>query len=176
MKFINARSYLRGIIIRPYWKSLEIDRGTYNFSLIDQAIKELNSGKYVWVQLQTAIFNNAAADANSLLPNYLTTAEFDGGAYDDGTHVKTKVWNAAVIGRKIELMKALAAKYNNAEKFEGVLTGETAMSLTTNEGTSGYSPAALTTQLSHLMISARKVFTKKKSDDLRQFYKWVRWK
>lgn len=42
-----------------------------------------------------------------------------------------------------------------------MLTGETAMSLTTNEGSSGYSPAALATQLQRLFPAARAAFSKK---------------
>jgi hypothetical protein len=159
--YANARSYLKGVVIRPFWKDLETSRGVYDFSIIDSALAQLATGKYLWVQIQTAIFNNAGADAADLVPAYLTTPEFDGGAYDDGTDVKTKIWNAAVMDRKIALIQAMAASYNTTAKFEGVLTGETAMSIATNEGTSNYSPSALATQLQRLCPSARAAFTQK---------------
>lgn len=117
--FVNARSYLRGVVLRPYWRSLETARGVYDFSLVDQAITALGSGKHVWLQLQTAAFNNPGAGPSTILPDYLVTGEFDGGAYDDGNDVKTKVWNAAVMDRKIALMQALAAKYDANQVSRG---------------------------------------------------------
>jgi hypothetical protein len=161
VNYVNARSYLKGVVIRPFWNQLEGALGVYDFSLIDYALANLNSDKYLWVQLQTAIFNSPGSDASDLLPAYLTTGTYDGGAYDDGTDVKTKVWNEAVMDRKIALIEALADSYNTHPNFEGIVTGETAMSLSTNEGTSNYSPTALSTQLQRLFPAARAAFSKK---------------
>lgn len=161
VNYVNARSYLKGAVIRPFWRQLETSEGVYDFSLIDHALSTLGAGKYFWLQIQTAIFGSAGAGPEDLLPAYLCTPTYDGGAYDDGTDVKTKLWNASVMDRKIALIQALAAEYNTVENFEGVITGETAMSLATSEGTSNYTPAAFATQLQRLFQASRAAFTKK---------------
>lgn len=161
VNYVNARSYLKGVVIRPFWRQLETAKGVYDFSLIDHALSTLGAGKYFWLQIQTAIFNKAGAGPEDLLPAYLCTPTYDGGAYDDGTDVKTKLWNASVMDRKIALIQALAAEYNTVENFEGIITGETAMSLANNEGTSNYTAAGLATQLQRLFPASRAAFTRK---------------
>lgn len=159
--YVNARGYLRGVNIRILWPALEPTKDNYSFSQIDRALNGLDSGKYLWVQLQTALFGSGHT-LSDVVPAYLQTAAYDGGAYDAGTSgIRTKLWVPAVMDRKIALIQALAARYNSSAQFEGIVTCESAQALSNDEGGSGYSPDAFLTQLERLFPAARAAFTRK---------------
>ena len=129
INYVNARSYLRGIVIRRYWKALESSLGAYTFDILDHAISNLNADKRVWLQLQIVRFNTASSDGTQIIPAYLTTPTYENGVFadlkDSGLYdLNTKVWVPAVMDRYTALITALGQRYNTVTKFAGFVNSE----------------------------------------------------
>ncbi|MDB2448796.1 hypothetical protein N9W78_00695 [bacterium] len=102
------------------WRELEPKRGEYDFSAIRDDLDYLaQHHKTLFIQLQDATFYNP----NIGVPNYLRSAEFDGGVvhqYNDAGEPEgwvAKRWNPAVRERFAALMQALG------EQFDGDIAG-----------------------------------------------------
>lgn len=127
--YVNARSYLRGVVIRRYWKALESSQGTYTFDILDHAIANLNSDKRVFLQLQIVRFNTASSDGTQIIPAYLATPTYENGVFadlkDSGLYdLNTKVWVPNVMTRYVALITALGQRYNSETKFAGFVNSE----------------------------------------------------
>lgn len=125
-----ATPALKGMMIRYFWMDLEDSEGVYDFSSIDKRLAELAArGKRLVIQVQTKSFNG-----RQVVPNYLKTAEYDGGEFytsDYGSTVirgrNIKLWNPQVRDRLIALFKAMGERYNSHPNFEGISMIETAL-------------------------------------------------
>lgn len=127
--YVNARSYLKGIVIRRYWSALESTPGNYTFDIVDHAINALNSDKRVWLQLQLVRFNTSSSDGSQIIPAYLTSPTYSGGVFADekspGLYdLNTKVWLPSVMGRYVALITELGQRYNATTKFAGFVNSE----------------------------------------------------
>lgn len=160
VNFVNLRSALRGVVLRIFWADLETSKGIYNFALIDQALSSLKDDKFVWVHIQGVDFGASAVPSN-VCPEYLLSSTYGGGCLQTGDRAIALAWNSAVMDRKIALIQALADRYNNTAKFEGIVISETATGLANNEAGSGYNPADFAEQLIRMMPPSRAAFTKK---------------
>ncbi|MBY0475833.1 MAG: glycoside hydrolase [Nitrosomonas sp.] len=130
-KELEATSALRGMQLRYLWGWLEKSPGVYDFSSIDKHLAKLTAmNKRLVIQVQTKSF-----EANwKLIPDYLKTAEYEGGAFAfrdwgsstiDGYNIK--LWNTNVRNRLTALLKAMGERYNSHPNFEGIGMIETAM-------------------------------------------------
>lgn len=127
---LDATPALKGMMIRYFWMDLEDSEGVYDFSSIDKRLAELAArGKRLVIQVQTKSFNG-----RQVVPNYLKTAEYDGGEFytsDYGSTVirgrNIKLWNPQVRDRLIALFKAMGERYNSHPNFEGISMIETAL-------------------------------------------------
>lgn len=170
INYANAAAHLRGVVVRLYWRDLETARNTYDFSRVINALGALAADKYLWLSFEATQFNtgNGTVYTNRVAPDYLLASEFDGGVYYDPKggppptkgDLMIKLWNAAVVTRKSALVAGLqaaltAAGTTLAEKFEGIVVGETATGLANNESTSGYTETGFRDQLVILIPAAR---------------------
>ncbi|MBY0475225.1 MAG: glycoside hydrolase [Nitrosomonas sp.] len=127
---LDATPALNGMMIRYFWADLEDSKGVYDFSSIDERLAELAArGKRLVIQVQTKSFNG-----RQVVPNYLKTAEYEGGEFtisDFGSTVvggrNIKLWNFQVRDRLIALFKAMGERYNSHPYFEGISMIESAM-------------------------------------------------
>ncbi|WP_295628802.1 glycoside hydrolase [uncultured Nitrosomonas sp.] len=130
-KELEATPALRGMQLRYLWGWLEKSPGVYDFSSIDKHLAKLTAmNKRLVIQVQTKSF-----EANwKLIPDYLKTAEYEGGAFAfrdwgsttiDGYNIK--LWNTNVRNRLTALLKAMGERYNSHPNFEGIGMIETAM-------------------------------------------------
>lgn len=159
VNFVNARPYLKGIVIRYVWADMETARGVYDFSLVTRALNNLNAGKYVWVHFQSVLFGGTHPPS-AVVPSYLLTSFYDDGCVQiSGDRTIAKTWNTNVATRKIALVQALAASFNHVAGFEGVILSETATGLTAGEY--GYDAGDLCTQLARIATESRTHMTAK---------------
>lgn len=102
---------VRGIQTRYYWDDLEVSRGKYDFSTIRKDADFLNEqGMKLVIQLQFKTFRNMGAR----IPPYLTTAEFEGGSYqDEKGGWNLRLWNGNVRGRLAALVAAMGAELDS---------------------------------------------------------------
>ncbi len=127
---LDATPALNGMMIRYFWADLEDSKGVYDFSSIDKRLAELAArGKRLVIQVQTKSFNG-----RQVVPNYLKTAEYDGGEFTISDFGSTevggrniKLWNPQVRDRLVALFKAMGERYNSHPHFEGVSMIESAM-------------------------------------------------
>lgn len=139
---IASTPAIRGLQMRLMWNELESTRGNYTFlndpqnnhpiNKILARLKPLN--KRLVLQVKLRGFDKT----ETIVPDYMKTAEFDGGIFKYGDFCGTnctptgwhgnglKLWNANVKTRLLALMKALGDKYNSDPNFQGVGFIETA--------------------------------------------------
>lgn len=128
---------LFGAQIMYPWAKLEPKRGQYDFSAIRADYDYLKShGKKLFVQLQDATFYSV----NKGVPDYLFSAEFNGGAVhqytDEGEEQGwvAKRWNKNVRLRFALLIKALGEEFDG--KIEGINLQESAIGVSKDNDSS----------------------------------------
>lgn len=127
--FVNARSYLRGMLIRPSWPMIEIAFGVYDWSVVDYALGRLNSDKRLYVLLQLVEFNSSTNSPLAVIPSYLTASQYAGGCFadlkDNGRYdLNPKIWVPSVMARYIALIQAFGARYDSQTKIAGYMNAE----------------------------------------------------
>ena len=150
-----THSMFQGAQIMYSWRDLEPEKGKYDFSILEQDYEYL--GKYnkkLFVQLQDVTFN----PKYKAVPDYLLTAEYDGGAvlqYNDddspGGWV-AKRWNKKVRERFALLLKALGQEFDG--KLEGINLQETSIGVRD----SSFSQLDYVTGLKENMLTLKKAF------------------
>ncbi len=118
----------KGAQIMYSWKTLEPAEGHYDFSVLRQDYAYLKKyNKKLFVQLQDVTFN----PAYKAIPDYLCTAEYDGGAvlqYNDAGKPEgwvAKRWNKKVRARFALLLQAIGNEFDG--EIEGINLQETSI-------------------------------------------------
>mgnify|MGYP000079545397 CR=1 FL=1 len=152
----NAR--FSGAQIRYSWRQLETAKGQYDFSSIQTDFDYLaKHGKQLFIQLQDATFNPKYKG----VPDYLLTAEFDGGAIyqlEDSGEIEgwvAKRWNAKVRARFAALLQALGKQFDG--KVAGINLQESAIGVSTKYDPS-FSPTVYVQALKANMLSLEQAF------------------
>ncbi len=121
-------SMFTGAQIMYAWRDLEPEKGKYDFSVLKQDYQYLRKyNKKLFVQLQDVSFN----PGYKAVPDYLLTAEYDGGAvmqYNDDNSQGgwvAKRWNKKLRERFALLLKALGQEFDG--KLEGINLQETSI-------------------------------------------------
>jgi hypothetical protein len=132
---IAALPNVRGVQMRYQWRDLEPTKGNYDFSKIE---RDLAYARGVGKQLSILVGTKAFSAGARALPDYLHTAEYNGGVYrividaNDtlGTEATTgenmAMWEPGVRDRLIALNQALGQRYNAENTFESISFNETA--------------------------------------------------
>lgn len=149
--------FLGAQIMYP-WAALEPREGQYEFSSIRNDLEYLESfGKKLFVQLQDATFDPRYRG----VPDYLNTAEFDGGLIqqrnDEGEPEGwvAKRWNAKVRERFAGLLSALGREFDG--RIEGINLQESAIGVTADADPS-FSPAGYVDALKANMLALKRAF------------------
>lgn len=143
---INGNPNFKGINAWHYWREIESGKGAYNFNeMATELAKARSMGKQYWL---TMMFKTFATKHTPCVPNYMLTAEYQGGQsvrYNADGSVKyciAKVWVPAVQARLNALYSALGERFDADPNFEGIATSENSLS-----GTNGMSnPSGYTLQ------------------------------
>lgn len=121
---------LAGAQIMYAWRDLEIAEGVYDFSMIKQDLDYLQQyGKTLFIQLQDVTFYHQ----NKPVPDYLLSAEYDGGVIiqldDNGQNAgwAAKRWNEKVRERFALLLHTLGKEFDG--KIAGINLQETAIEI-----------------------------------------------
>lgn len=135
---LKATPALKGLQIRLMWDQLEGSRGVYTFGVIDKMLTRLAAmNKKLVVQVKLRGFDKS----ETIVPDYMKTAEFEGGFFKYGDYCGLnctptawhgnglRLWNANVKARLLALMKALGNKYNSHPHFQGIGFIETAFGI-----------------------------------------------
>ncbi|WP_051243254.1 hypothetical protein [Azohydromonas australica] len=136
MAEIKPLPQVKGLILRYEWSKLETAKGVYDFSRIEHDLALVQAaGKRLFVMVGTKVFH----PGGRAVPDYLHTAEYEGGAYKiviagrDAIGSKERygenaaLHNVKVRDRFIALMNAMGARLNKHNALEGVTFNETAM-------------------------------------------------
>jgi hypothetical protein len=150
-----SHSMFKGAQIMYAWRELEPEKGKYDFSILKQDYEYLKKySKKLFMQLQDVTFN----PKYNAVPDYLLTAEYDGGAvlqYNDddspGGWV-AKRWNKKVRERFALLLKALGQEFDG--KLEGINLQETSIGVRD----SSFSRLGYVTGLKENMLALKKAF------------------
>ncbi|MDE1996529.1 MAG: hypothetical protein KGI75_28780 [Rhizobiaceae bacterium] len=144
-KAMLSRDDIGGVQVVYSWKSLEPEKGRYDFSAIERDLALTTAlNKKLFIQVQDRFFQ---ADAKNV-PDYLMhDPEYDGGIapqFDNPGENKpvasgwvARQWNSAVRDRYQALLAALAAKFDG--KVYGVNLPETSIDLDMKGGIKGFS-------------------------------------
>jgi hypothetical protein len=163
---ILARPDISGAQIVYSWKSLEPDKGQYDFSAIERDLEYTNSlGKKLFIQIQDRFFS--VEDRG--IPNYLASeSEYGGGLApqsDNPGEGRAPAsgwvaiqWNHAVRERYQELLKALAERFDG--KVFGINLPETAADIDVKHDKTGFSCDAYFDAEMKNLASAHAVFIK----------------
>lgn len=152
---LRSHSMFKGAQIMYAWRDFERKKGKYDFSILKQDYEYLRKyNKKLFVQLQDVTFD----PKYKAVPDYLLTAEYDGGAvlqYNDddspGGWV-AKRWNKKVRERFSLLMQALGKEFDG--KIEGINLQETSIGVKD----SGFSELDYVTGLKENMLALKKAF------------------
>ncbi|MFZ2783660.1 MAG: hypothetical protein WAZ36_04620 [Sediminibacterium sp.] len=150
-----SNSMFKGAQIMYAWRDFEPEKGKYDFSILKQDYEYLKKyHKKLFLQLQDVTFN----PKYKAVPDYLMTAEYDGGAVmqynDDGSEGGwvAKRWNQKVRERFALLLKALGKEFDG--KLEGVNLQETSIGIKD----AGFSQVSYLAGLKENMLSLKKGF------------------
>jgi hypothetical protein len=124
-----ADSHFKGAQVRYDWRDLEPQKGVYDFSKIEGDLRYLESrGKRLVIQLMDRRFHSKARS----LPDYL----YDDDLYHGGTEPfkneggsVARLWDQAVLGRYLALVRALGNRFNKEPYFEAFTFEETAIGI-----------------------------------------------
>lgn len=113
---------MRGIQIRYRWSEIEISKGVYDFTAIDQRLSELGAiGKRLVILFDTKSYD----PDDDIVPGYLKTAEYDGGQFTYSAFGSTEpkgnciaMYDRNVINRLQQLIDEFSQKYDNEAYFE----------------------------------------------------------
>jgi hypothetical protein len=150
-----SHSMFKGAQVMYAWRDFEPKKGEYDFSILRQDYAYLRKyNKKLFVQIQDVTFN----PKYKAVPDYLMTAEYDGGAvlqYNDddspGGWV-AKRWNKKVRERFALVLKALGQEFDG--KIEGINLQETSIGVRD----SSFSQLAYLTGLKENMLALKKAF------------------
>lgn len=175
VKIINSTSpndNLAGFALAIWWTAL--DKGTtgpqYDFSIPDAYLAAAKAkGKRIWIRVMDSKIskNWSVANGSKFVPTWLINKYGSENVQLNyapvGTGVFAKRYSPVVTGAYIDLLQALAARYDNDPAFEGlVMFEETAFGVDTSGTTvtrdtpgADYSNGAMFTQLYRLMAAMR---------------------
>jgi hypothetical protein len=147
-----------GAQIMYSWRDLETNKGIYDFSLLKEDYEYLKKyGKKLFIQLQDASFN----PNNKVVPDYLFTEEYNGGAVLRNNEAGkpegwvAKRWNKKVRERFALLLQALGKEFDG--KIAGINLQETAIGV--NEKTDrSFSENEYVIGLKENMLALKKSF------------------
>ncbi|WP_229953317.1 hypothetical protein [Parasphingorhabdus litoris] len=160
------RHDIAGVQVIHSWKSLEPEKGRYDFSRIDRDLVLLETlGKKLFVQIQDRFF----LPTHRNIPDYvLNDPIYDGGLVrqDDnagegqakGSGWVTIQWNPAVRARYQKLLQALGARYDG--RIFGINLPETAIEVEKNPDNKGFDcDAYFAAQIENIRV-AKQAFPK----------------
>ena len=118
--------HFRGVQKCYAWKTLEPEKGRYDFSAVRADLDFLaKHDRYLVLQLQYKAFGK---DAN-YTPDYVRGPDYGGGIYRASSgSFNPVIWNAAVGARLDALVAALGRAFDRDPHFEAVVLPETAPS------------------------------------------------
>jgi hypothetical protein len=155
---IATEPAIRGIQLAVYWRTLEGDKaGDYSegFAAIDTILAKLaRYGKQLSLNIFTAHFGNIASIYH-VYPAYLVDGSNYGITNFHSPQVggASRLWQQATMDRLLALSAAYATRYNSNANFEMIGGGETSLAI--DQGTDGYTTAALLAQLQRFLVVAR---------------------
>ncbi|WP_051242582.1 hypothetical protein [Azohydromonas australica] len=136
MAEIKPLPQVKGLILRYEWAQLEKSKGVYDFSRLDRDLALVQAaGKRLWIMVGTKVFR----PGGQAVPDYLRTAEYEGGAYkiviagrdaigsQERYGENAALHNVKVRDRLIALGDAMGAHLNKHNALEGITFNETAM-------------------------------------------------
>ena len=169
---LKPNDNLAGIAIAVMWRTL--DTGTtgpnYDFTVTDAYLKAAKAaGKRLWIRVHdTQISRNfSVANNRRVVPDWLINKygapNVELNYAPVGTGVFAKRYSATVTGAYIDLLQAIAARYDSDPSFEGLtMFEETAFgvdisgsTVTTDTPGADFSNDAMFTQLYRLMAAMR---------------------
>ncbi|HET9910885.1 MAG TPA: hypothetical protein VFQ13_03290, partial [Anaerolineales bacterium] len=124
---------VKGVNKRYFWRTLEPEKGLYDFTLIENDLEYLEEhDKQLVVFLMDKSFSEKSA-----LPKYLSEYEL----YSDWGGYCPVRWHPFFIERFVKLGKALGEKFDSHPNFEGIAIQESSLAIT-EEGYQkfGYAP------------------------------------
>jgi hypothetical protein len=183
--FLKTKRFVGAQIMYP-WELLEPKKGKYDFSIIWEDYKYLLSQKKkLFIQLQDATFRPEYIG----IPEYLLTAEFNGGAIpqiaENGDSVGwvAKRWNKKVQDHFAQLLQALGKEFDG--KVEGINLQETSIDINLHESSIGikseidstFSPELYSESIKINMLSLKKAFPKSTTMQYANFMpgEWLPW-
>lgn len=124
---IENLPFVKGAVLRAFWRQLEPQKDVYDFSRIDRYLELAAAHKKRFgLLLTTKHFLTGVA-----VPDYLQTPWFDGGVFLVNKFKGTvgeniTLWDVNTYYRLVRLIKALAARYDGNPWFEVLIINETA--------------------------------------------------
>lgn len=141
-----------GVQLKLDWKSIEPQRGVFDFSLVDSVLDVAQSyGKKIVFQFQYKTFQGRPP----IVPDYLLTDSIYAGGvayYSDSSSV-AKIWMPSVTNRLDTVFRAMGNHFGNHPALEGINLPETA---TFSAGTDYNVPAyinGIKANIAHLRIA-----------------------
>ena len=153
-------SRFNGAQVMYSWRQLEPQKGQYDFSAIREDYEYLLShDKKLFVQIQDATFY----PKYKAVPEYLSTAEYDGGVVRQGENDGasygwvSKRWNEKVRERFALFLEALGSEFDGL--IEGINLQETAIGVD-QEDDPNYTPESYAHAIKENMSALKKAFPK----------------
>ena len=117
---------VEGVKFKIYWGKLEKGPGEYDFSQIDAMLNELSKhGKNLVLHVMDRSFHDGARD---VLPGYIVkNSQYWSNLNKTRKGAAAAMWNPAVVERYVDLMEAIAKRYDNHPNFQGVTLTESAL-------------------------------------------------
>ena len=122
--------FVKGIVVRSYWRQLEPEKNRYAYDRIDPFVKKAAAdGKGFFLLLATRAFTPGKGT-----PDYIKSPHYDGGVFAI-KNVKGQpsenitLWDDDVRYRLAQLIRALGQRYNGHPNFEGIILSETALGI-----------------------------------------------
>jgi hypothetical protein len=124
---IRNLRFVRGIVLRAFWRQLEPEKNVYDFGRIERFLhRAAQDKKRFFLLLSTRYFRSGR-----VAPDYLKTPLYDGGVYKFKSFKDTfgesiTLWDDDTRHRLTLLIQALARRYDGNPNFEGLILTETA--------------------------------------------------
>ena len=124
---IQDLPFVKGVVLRVFWRQLEPRRDVYDFSRVDRYLEMAAAHKKRFGLLLTTKNFRAGVAA----PDYLRSPWFDGGIFEVAKFKGTigdniTLWDIHTYYRLARLVRALATRYDGNPWFEVLIINETA--------------------------------------------------
>ena len=133
---VRDNPYVKGIVVKQKWgyatgnqPAMETSQGVYDFTLLQSVLDHVGQypGKYVVFWPSYKLFTAAGSETPAIVPAYLRTAAYNGGAYTNTSGTSTaRIWRQDVCDQWCRVLEDWGTEFGDNPVLNSIHSSETA--------------------------------------------------